>query len=125
MRANGETVPSLRMQHVHFDFENAPQYRALSYTWGSRPQNVVLVQDEARPPQEVLVSANLADFLHYATVRSESNENRVYWIDQLSIIQEDYTEKSHRVQMMVSLADYHSTMKYSCLIRGRSLIKLS
>ncbi|KAL9580158.1 MAG: hypothetical protein Q9212_004661 [Teloschistes hypoglaucus] len=97
---NGDQLPSLRMRHVFFDLGNPPQYWALSYTWGSRPQKTVLVQDEDRSAQEVFVSANLADFLHEATLHSKSNANHVYWIDQLCINQDDDAEKSHQVQMM-------------------------
>lgn len=105
--STGERVPLLLMHHFLPNSGNRPQYRAISYTWGSRPQNIVLIQEEEGSAHEVLVSANLADFLHFAIVNLTSS---LYWIDQLSINQEDDAEKSHQVKMMVSPADYNSSM---------------
>ncbi len=44
--SNGKSLPSLRIHHASFDGKNLPQYTALSYTWGTGPKGIVLVEDE-------------------------------------------------------------------------------
>ena len=107
--SNGKLVPLLRMHQAFLGTEDLPKYTALSYTWGTAPNSIVLVEDEKKPAREVLVSANLADALYHFVglhrPRYEALEpswELLYWIDQLCINQNDDDEKSHQVKMMVS-----------------------
>ena len=107
--SNGKLVPLLRMHQAFLGTEDLPIYTALSYTWGTAPNSIVLVEDEKKPAREVLVSANLADALYHFVGLLHAKcgglkrfFNPMYWIDQLCINQNDNDEKSHQVKMMVS-----------------------
>ncbi len=110
--SNGKQVPLLRLYQAFLGTEDLPEYTALSYTWGTAPNSIVLVEDEKKPAREVLVSANLADALyHFGGLHRprfealdgivEPSWELLYWIDQLCINQNDNDEKSHQVKMMV------------------------
>ncbi|KAL8850405.1 MAG: hypothetical protein Q9221_004637 [Calogaya cf. arnoldii] len=99
-------IPLLQMHHAFFDGEQMPQYIALSYTWGTGPKGIVLVEDEGRPAREVLASTNLLDALcHFARLSDPEQDDvvRTFWIDQLCINQNDNYEKSHQVRMMTDI----------------------
>ena len=112
--SNGKQVPLLRLHQAFLDAKDLPEYTALSYTWGTIPNSIVLIEDEERPAREVLVSANLADALcHFVELLHAKRGNLkrfpnnpsvkwLYWIDQLCINQNDNNEKSYQVKMMVS-----------------------
>lgn len=111
--SNGKQVPLLRLHQAFLDAKNLPEYTALSYTWGTIHDSVVLIEDKKRPAREVLVSANLADALYHFVgllhakrggLKRFFNPSKkwLYWIDQLCINQNDNDEKSHQVEMMVS-----------------------
>ncbi|KAL8645754.1 MAG: hypothetical protein Q9226_007158, partial [Calogaya cf. arnoldii] len=103
---DGKRVPLLRMHHTFFDEEEMPQYIALSYTWGTGPKGMVLVEDEGRAARGVLVSTNLLDALcYFATLVDQNLDSvrRIFWIDQLCINQNDKHEKSHQVRMMTDI----------------------
>ncbi|KAL8991679.1 MAG: hypothetical protein Q9169_007753 [Polycauliona sp. 2 TL-2023] len=106
--SNGDRVPLLRMHHAFFhgETEQLPQYIALSYTWGTGPKNIVLIEDEGRPARELPVSRNLLDALcHFAGLVDEDLDalKRVFWVDQLCINQNDNDEKSDQVRMMTNI----------------------
>ena len=119
--SNGKQVPLLRMHQAFLDAEDMSEYTALSYTWGTVHDSIVLIEDEKRPAREVLVSANLADALYhfvglhrprYEGLKGilEPSWKLLYWIDQLCINQNDNDEKSHQVKMMVSPLYHDWTM---------------
>ena len=87
-------------------------YIALFYTWGTGPKGIVHVENENSLAQEVLVSMNLADALyHHVRVLDPTQDDSkrffkpgekwIFWIDQLCINQDDHSEKSNQVKMMV------------------------
>lgn len=73
--------------------ENIPRYTALSYVWGlPTPRKTIICNGE-----EIIVTVNLeAALLQF---RDKSQE-RVIWIDQLCINQDDYDERSRQVSLM-------------------------
>jgi hypothetical protein len=77
-----------------FNFESAPEYIALSYTWGS-PHDLQHIYIHDKP---FIVRQNLFDFLH--TFRSEAANKRHLWIDQLCIHQTAVDERNHQVRLM-------------------------
>ena len=116
--SNGKSVPLLRMHQAFLGTKDLPRYTALSYTWGTVHDSIVLIEDEKRPAREVLVSVNLADALcHFVGLLHAKrgglkrffnpSRKRLYWIDQLCINQNDNDEKSHQVKMMVSPLHYN------------------
>lgn len=112
--SDGELVPLLQMHHAFFDGEDLPRYIALSYTWGSGPKGIVLVEGEGRPRREIRVSTNLLDALcHFARLSDPRLDavGPIFWIDQLCINQNDKHEKSHQVRMMVRPL-YHRRSRY-------------
>ena len=109
--SNGDRVPLLLMHYAFFDEEVLPQYSALSYTWGTGPKAIVLVEDEKIPAREVLISTNLLDALYHFARLLHPKQGALFWIDQLCINQNDNNEKSHQVRMMVSPA-HHKRSEY-------------
>lgn len=120
--SNGKQVPLLRMHQAFLNSKDLPKYIALSYTWGTGPKSIVLVEDEKRPAREVLVSANLADALYHLVWKLDPkhdglkrffkpSEKWIFWVDQLCINQNDNDEKSHQVKMMVRPL-YHNRSMY-------------
>lgn len=77
---------------VTVDLERAPDYEALSYTWGEpAPTTQVAANGEMVP-----VRPNLT----YALAALRSSEPRLLWIDALCINQDDVQERSHQVRLM-------------------------
>jgi hypothetical protein len=75
---------------ITFDFESAPSYVALSYTWGDeRPTGSVSIDSK-----EFEIRMNLLNFLR--TYEADD----YLWIDQISIDQSNSEERSHQVKMM-------------------------
>jgi Heterokaryon incompatibility protein (HET) len=86
------------------------QYQALSYVWGSQdtPYQIVVV-NEANIPQGYLP---LTTNLHYAIKDlrdSTSLTSKRFWIDQISINQDDAREKGHQVKFMAQI--YHNASR--------------
>ncbi|CAN9155008.1 unnamed protein product [Alternaria alternata] len=75
---------------ITFDFESAPSYVALSYTWGDEcPTGSVSIDGK-----ELEIRMNLLNFL-----RTYETDDYL-WIDQISIDQSNSEERSHQVKMM-------------------------
>jgi hypothetical protein len=73
-----------------FDYESAPRYVALSYTWGEkRPTGSVSIDGK-----KFEIGLNLLSFL------STYGEDEYLWIDQICIDQSNTQERSHQVQRM-------------------------
>jgi hypothetical protein len=86
-----------------YDFEDAPEYVALSYTWGpSKPLFNVYVEN-----QSIQVRENLFQFLQQ--YQKQGEQARYMWIDQICIDQLNVTERSSEVQFM---SDIYRRAKY-------------
>ncbi|PVH83087.1 hypothetical protein DL98DRAFT_120388 [Cadophora sp. DSE1049] len=81
-------------------------YEALSYVWG----NTVLVQPIELNGRLFLITGNLHTALE--GLRDEFQE-RVVWIDALSINQRDYMEREHQVQQMRQIYANASSVQVS------------
>jgi hypothetical protein len=83
-----------------FDLASAPQYIALSYTWGpASPSYRIFVNDQ---PFEV--RDNLYNFLLTFQTRSAIETDIIYlYIDQICINQSDIPEKCSQVVLMSSI----------------------
>lgn len=76
--------------------ESAPDYHAVSYTWGNPAETSVIKIDE----EPLVVRQNCEYVLRQA---SELGRCRYHWVDAICINQDDNSEKSHQVQMMGSI----------------------
>jgi hypothetical protein len=76
-----------------FDYEIAPSYVALSYTWGDPDHNVFVIIDG----KKFEIQQGLARFLR--TYR----ERTYLWIDQMCINQSDFQERNHQVSLMAKI----------------------
>lgn len=80
-----------------FDLNNAPNFKAISYEWGSaQPPRYIMVDD-----QLLAVSENLWHFLEI--FRLQGGNKDWLWIDQISIDQSNQGERNHQVKMMGSI----------------------
>jgi hypothetical protein len=83
-------------------FENAPQYKALSYTWGlqkgSQGSLDVVVNGEHQAFQ---ITTNLDSALRDLRSAMESSDKYlVLWVDAVCIKRRNMAEKSHQIQQM-------------------------
>ena len=77
--------------------ENAPEYTALSYTWGSEvPLHEIFINGAS-----IAVRENL--FMFLSTAYELSEHTSWFWIDQLCIDQSNTIEKNHVVRDMKSI----------------------
>lgn len=77
-----------------FDSSEEIQYRAISYVWGPETPNRAIIINEAR----YIVRENLWQFLYIFRLRRD-NDSPI-WIDQISIDQQNLSERNHQVQLM-------------------------
>ncbi|KAI8933434.1 hypothetical protein NX059_010048 [Plenodomus lindquistii] len=78
------------------DIEDSIEYEALSYTWGDAgPKNFVWIDDKL-----LEVTANL--FAALSHLRRQ-HEDRILWIDAISIDQVNDKERGHQVRQMGSI----------------------
>jgi hypothetical protein len=83
-----------RVEIYTFDFLAAPDYVALSYTWGdARPEYQIALRDG----QYLIIRENLNRFLH--TYHGDD----YLWIDQICINQLDAGERSSQVRLMADI----------------------
>ena len=90
---------SCTLEHFEIaqDRINSLAYTALSYTWGEgQAEHTVYINGLA-----FLVRRNLYDFL--CSMCELRDFERLLWIDQLCIDQEDLTERNHQVMMMAEI----------------------
>lgn len=91
----------------HYDLDACPEYRALSYEWGSDVRNQRLLINDC----SLLIGDNLRSFLHHfsqlATNGRRYTEAWLYakpshylWIDHICIDQSSVRERGHQVQLM-------------------------
>jgi hypothetical protein len=90
-----------------FKLRSAPQFRALSYTWGSAtPTFSIFINDNCNSDATVgryQVRANLFAFLEKYTNREVRESIRYLWIDQICINQSDVNERNHQVRLMSNI----------------------
>ncbi|KAI3324134.1 HET-domain-containing protein [Xylariaceae sp. AK1471] len=80
-----------RMQHASLD--NAPPYRALSYTWGTKGADLTITVND----QIIGIFENLEAALR--RLRREAKP-RTLWIDAICINQDDIDERAEQVKLM-------------------------
>lgn len=78
---------------LHVSLSDAPDYEALSYTWGGQNADCVMYCKDKR----LLVTRNL--FLALARLRMP-DDSRLIWADAVCIDQKNMAEKTHQVRMM-------------------------
>jgi len=93
----------ITLTNTPFTDDNVPTFEALSYTWGS-PENPVDIfighLSGAEPNQTLSVTKNLGEALPY--LRRE-DQDRVLWIDAISVNQQDLVERSKQVERMADI----------------------
>ncbi|KAF2664041.1 hypothetical protein BT63DRAFT_99475 [Microthyrium microscopicum] len=78
---------------------SCPYYSALSYTWGkSLPLHDIIVEGAT-----VTVPENLYLFFRNAILSGQLNRSTWLWIDQISINQDDVTERDYQVHLMADI----------------------
>lgn len=80
------------------DLTRELNYTALSYTWGKRSTNKIIVNGAS-----YFIYDNLFDFLALQSMDSEFCSNTYLWIDQICINQEHIEERNHQVDLMASI----------------------
>jgi hypothetical protein len=91
VRLRADQSLSLELSSHHL--EPCPEYTALSYMWGDPDKTRKIIINGV----EVAVTENLWLFLAEA---KRQNDRRSFWIDALSINQDDVDEKTSQVRMM-------------------------
>lgn len=92
-------------KHVRIPFSQRPKFVALSYMWGdSNAQKKILLNGEEFAVTENLLSA----LLHLR--RKNTLEDTLFWIDAISINQDDTNEKSQQVRIMNHIYDRASSV---------------
>jgi hypothetical protein len=87
------TLPSVNLTIEVHNLNDEPNYRALSYTWGS-PQEWHYITVNAH---QFVVRRNLLDFLRTFPVASPGE---LMWIDQICINQKNVQERNLQVHLM-------------------------
>jgi hypothetical protein len=120
----------LQYQMRKFSLDSCPNFRALSYTWGSPGNLRTIIINGA----QLKVRRNLYKFL----LRLNDADDREifirwYWIDQISIDQENILERNHQVGLMQEIYSKAQTVHawlgedtggdsavLECIVRGRT-----
>jgi len=79
-----------------YNFGNAPQYKTLSYTWGSQDALSKIKLNDAL----FLVTPNLLAALQQLRLNQSKSGKSKLWIDAICINQSDNREKNHQVMRM-------------------------
>ncbi|QYS92712.1 hypothetical protein H0G86_000115 [Trichoderma simmonsii] len=77
--------------------DQPPPYEALSYTWGGQPKDQVIYANG----QKFFITKNAQDAMRQ--LRPKPGEFKYIWIDAICINQEDISEKSSQVSIMVEI----------------------
>lgn len=77
--------------------DQPPPYEALSYTWGGQPKDQVIYANG----QKFFITKNAQDAMRQ--LRPKPGEFKYIWIDAICINQDDISEKSSQVSMMVEI----------------------
>jgi hypothetical protein len=84
-----------RLELIQVDLDDAPDFTAISYTWGT-PRRATLVLDN---DSRIETSERVLEVLKRVRQAPDDGDLLV-WIDQLCINQKDPAEKSHQIRMM-------------------------
>ncbi|RWA10708.1 hypothetical protein EKO27_g4385 [Xylaria grammica] len=88
-------IPVITLEHFPTG-DRCPDYRCLSYTWGSPdPRQQVLINE-----RRFEIGPNLFDFLQIFSAHYLSECEDYIWIDQLCIDQSNVAERTQQVSMM-------------------------
>jgi Heterokaryon incompatibility protein (HET) len=79
-----------------YNFADAPQYKALSYTWGGQDGLSKIKLNNTLFP----VTPNLLAALEQLRLNQSKKDKSKFWIDAICIDQSDNMEKSHQVMRM-------------------------
>jgi hypothetical protein len=93
--ARGTSPNVITCRLAHFELVSCPPYTTLSYTWGSdrRTANIIV------NGRAFGVRKNLLAFLEQA-VSSNEDPDRLFWIDQICINQQDTEERNEQVMQI-------------------------
>ncbi|KAM0330766.1 hypothetical protein ACHAQA_003720 [Verticillium albo-atrum] len=80
----------------HVTFAERPQYETLSYLRGTQAGKRRIVLDGA----EFLVGRNLYDALYFLRDHYKTKKTMLFWIDVLSVNQDDVAERTNQLRMM-------------------------
>ena len=89
----GAEDKTLRFSLRHFARQRAPQYEAISYTWGKETTTELIWVDD----EKFFIRSNLWECLYFLTIR---NDRPYLWVDAICINQSDMAEKSRQVSRM-------------------------
>ena len=78
------------------DFDNVPEYKALSYRWGDSSKSRTIKLDG----KDLRLHENLWHFLHQLKIE---NDNGFYWTDAICINQDDIPERNQQVAQMAEI----------------------
>lgn len=81
---------------VHVAFGNRPKFEALSYMWGDVNQKGTVILNGL----PYSIGKNLWDALRYLRRLNQHEPDKLFWVDALSINQEDVAERTRQVQLM-------------------------
>lgn len=87
----------IQIEHADLRF-NRPDYRALSYTWGSPSPTFNILCDG----RAINIRENLYRFLQLLSTQ-DGEHHSYFWIDQISIDQGNVLEKNHQVVLMAKI----------------------
>lgn len=82
---------------VQVAFGNRPRFEALSYMWGDIDHKSTVITLNGTPYS---IGKNLWDALRYLRRLNRQEPSKFFWMDALSINQEDVEERTRQVQMM-------------------------
>ena len=81
------------IEHANLDPEDPITYSTLSYVWGDTSSTVQMPCNGKR----IKITTTLHDALRQV---SKFNPNKLLWVDQICINQEDLPERSEQVKLM-------------------------
>lgn len=93
------TVAAVCCELITVSIDAAPEYEALSYTWGdaSSAERIHMTTQDSENPQQFSVTSNCFSALRRLRYKDKT---RVLWIDALAIDQSNIEERNHQVSLM-------------------------
>jgi len=87
-----------------FDVPNAPNYQALSYTWGlDTSTRLRLKIVDGQSLSFMLIKPNLDDALRQLRTFIPRNSSQLFWIDAICIDQDNVSEKNMQIKKMAMI----------------------
>ena len=94
-RQGGVTTPLL-WSLERYELDHAPEYRALSYAWGPKDDQIAF--DLAN--KQLYIGRNLSDFFTHV---DPAHMGHNIWVDQICIDQKSVEERNHQVTIMAEI----------------------